>query len=75
MGYIFLVITIVFAIALIFDNPDAWVWIIGIMALLHLAGAAACIWFGWAKFKQPVFSRTMEELRKDETWLHSQSKI
>lgn len=74
LGYVFLVITVVFAVAAAFDGDHAWIWVMGGAALLHLAGAAALGLFAKRRFQTGVFSQTIEEFKKDQTWLKHLAK-
>ncbi|MEO8351829.1 MAG: phage holin family protein [Chthoniobacteraceae bacterium] len=69
-GYVFVVITIVFAIAAAAGGGNAWLWVVGSAALLHLAVAAGILFFAWRRLKAPMLEFTLEELRKDKEWLN-----
>ncbi len=69
LGYVFLVITVVFAIAAAFSADHAWLWVMAAAALLHLAGAAALAWFAWTRLQAGAFPATLAEFRKDQQWL------
>jgi uncharacterized membrane protein YqjE len=69
LGYLFLVITAVFAVAVAFGGGNAWIPIMGVTALLHLAGAAALVLLGRRQVQANPFSTTLEELKKDQEWL------
>ena len=69
LGYIMLVITIVFALALMFGGGNAWIGVMGGAALLHIGGAVALIMMAKRRTKEAPFPETMEELRKDQAWL------
>jgi len=71
LGYIFLVITVVFAIAAAFDNEHAWLWVMGGAALLHLGGATVLVLIAIRRLKAGAFSHTIEEFKKDQTWLRN----
>ncbi len=70
-GYAFLCLTIVFGVAaLMGEEGYASLWLIlGAMAVVHVALAAAGIWVVLNRIKKPVFEQTVEELRKDQVWL------
>ena len=74
LGYVFLVITLVFAIASAFDSDHAWLWVMAAAALLHLAGAAALIWLALRRVSQGTFPVTLAELKKDQQWLTQLTK-
>lgn len=69
LGYVFLVITLVFAIAAAFDAPHAWLWVMAAAAFLHLAGAAALVFIAWSRVRAGAFPATLSEFRKDQQWL------
>lgn len=69
LGYVFLVITVVFAIAVAFDAPHAWLWLMAAAALLHLGGATALVWIAWSRVQAGAFPATLSEFRKDQQWL------
>lgn len=69
LGYLFLIVSVVFAIAAAFDNPHAWIWIMAAAALLHLLGAAGLLWSAYTRARPPVFTATIAELHKDSQWL------
>ena len=74
LGYVFVVITLVFAIATAFDSPHAWLGVMGATALLHLAGAAALVWLAVRRLSKGAFPLTLEELRNDQQWLTQLTK-
>lgn len=69
LGYVFLVITLVFAIAAAFTATHAWLWVMAAAALLHLIGAAALVWLAYKRMQAGAFPATLAELRKDQQWL------
>jgi uncharacterized membrane protein YqjE len=69
LGYVFLVITLVFALAAAFDADTAWLWVMAAAALVHLAGAAALAWLASQRVRAGAFPATLEEFRKDQQWL------
>jgi uncharacterized membrane protein YqjE len=69
LGYVFLIVCIVFGIAAAFESRHAWIWIMGGAAFLHLGGAAALFFLARKRVKGGAFPATMEELKKDELWL------
>jgi len=70
LGYLFLVITAVFAIAAAFDSASAWIAVMGTIALLHLGGAALLIFLAIRRVKTGAFDDTLAELKKDLQWLN-----
>lgn len=69
LGYVFLVITAVFGIAAAFDGKNAWIAVMGGAALLHLGGAVMLVVLARRRLKTGAFSHTLEELKKDHSWL------
>jgi uncharacterized membrane protein YqjE len=70
-GYFFFCLGLVFLIALAFDGGNAWIWVLLGMALVHFGGAVGLGFWAKAKLKEPMFSVTLDELRKDQEWLMS----
>ena len=70
-GYLLLCIALVFGIAQFFHSPTAWIWISAIVGIAHAVGAWILIRTARAMLNKPMFSSTLEEFRKDETWLKS----
>ncbi len=68
-GYIFLCLSVVFILHLLLNIQ--WVWILLGAALLHLAVAAVAILIAKAKFPKAVFTATIAEFKKDQTWLNT----
>jgi uncharacterized membrane protein YqjE len=66
-GYAFLWIGLIALIAALSQVP--WGWWVLIIGLLHLLGAAGCVWGVGRLWKKPVFAATLEEFRKDQEWL------
>lgn len=69
LGYVFLVITVVFAIAAAFDARHAWLWVLAAAALLHLGVAAGLCWIAWIRVRAGAFPDTLAEFRKDQQCL------
>ena len=72
-GYFFLCLALIFLIAAAFENEHAWIWVTFGMALLHFGGAGACLWIAKARFGERVFAATMDEFKRDQEWLKTQS--
>src|SRR5262245_24073883 len=72
-AYFFLCFALVFLIAELFDDDKAWIWVTIGMALLHFGGAAGLGLWAKAKLKKPIFTATLDELRKDQQWLTSKT--
>ena len=73
-GYLFLVIALVFLVAMLWENQHAWVWVLMGAALLHIGGALALGWIAKSKLTAPMFSASLEELKKDQEWLKTTAK-
>jgi uncharacterized membrane protein YqjE len=69
IGYLFFCLGIVFAIARMFQNPNAWIWVALAVALAHFAGVGICALLVRRWMKLPMFSATIEEFKKDQAWL------
>jgi uncharacterized membrane protein YqjE len=69
LGYIFLIVTIVFAVGLAFDQEHAWVAVLGVTAFLHLAGAGLLAFSAKRKLGGSAFPETLAELERDRQWL------
>lgn len=77
-GYVFLIVSIVFAIA--HALGVSWVWIALAAAILHFLLAAGSAFFAVMQLKKPMFHASIAELKRDREWLKSvdqqnQSKI
>ena len=73
-GYLFLVIGLVFLVALAFEGGNAWIWVMLGAALLHIVGAVALALVARIKIGMPMFPATIDEFRKDQEWLKTQIK-
>jgi uncharacterized membrane protein YqjE len=69
LGYIMLVITIVFALSLLFGGGNAWIWVMGGAALVHIGAAVALVLVAKNRLKTAAFPETMEELKRDQSWM------
>ena len=68
-GYLFFCLALVFLVAGLIGDENAWIWVSFGMAFLHLcAGAGAFLWIR-ARLSKPMFAATFDELRKDQEWL------
>ena len=74
LGYVFLIITAVFGIAAALGGGNTWIAVLGIAALLHLAGAFGLVLAARKKVQNGAFPITTEELTKDREWLTSFSR-
>ena len=73
-GYLFLVIALVFLVAALLGTAHAWIWVLLGAALLHLLGAAILAWIAKAKLSSPMFTASLNELKKDQEWLKTSVK-
>ncbi len=73
-GYLFLCLALVFLIARLFGDENAWIWVSFGMALLHLAAGASALFWIKLKIAAPMFSATLDELRKDQEWLTAKTE-
>jgi uncharacterized membrane protein YqjE len=73
-GYFFLVVALVFLVAALLKSEHAWIWVLLGAALLHLAGAAILGSIAKVKLGAPVFSASLNELKKDQEWLKTTAK-
>src|SRR6187551_3741623 len=62
LGYLFLIITAVFAIAALFGGGNTWIAVLGVAALLHLGGAVGLVLAARKKVQAGAFQITAEEL-------------
>jgi uncharacterized membrane protein YqjE len=69
LGYVMLIITIVFALSLLFGGGNAWIAVMGGAALLHLGGAVFLVLLAKKRAQASPFPETREELKKDQSWL------
>ncbi len=74
-GYLFLVIALVFLVALAFGGGDAWIWVTLGAAVLHFIGAAGLLLLAKMKLGQPMFAATLDELKKDQQWLKTPGNL
>ena len=73
-GYFLFVLGIVFLVALAFDSPHAWIWVLLVAALLHFLGAVVLLFIAKMKLGTPLFPLTLDEFRKDQEWLKTTIK-
>ena len=73
-GYFFLIIALVFLIAFALGGGNAWIWVLFGAALLHVAGAALLILIAKSKLRTPLFPLTLDEFKKDQQWLKTNTK-
>jgi uncharacterized membrane protein YqjE len=68
-GYFFFVIALVFLIAWTVGGENAWIWVMFGAALLHFVAALVFALVARSKLARPIFSATLDELKKDQQWL------
>jgi uncharacterized membrane protein YqjE len=73
-GYLFLVIALVFLVAALIGTPHAWIWVLLGAAFLHILGAATLGWIAKVKLSAPMFTASLNELKKDQEWLKTSTK-
>ena len=73
-GYLFLVIALVFLVAALLGTAHAWIWVLLGAALLHLLGAGILGWIAKVKLAEPMFTDSLNELKKDQEWLKTTAK-
>ena len=71
-GYVFLLVSVVFAIA--HALAVSWVWIAMATAFLHFVLAIACVVVARHELKEKLFESTAAELRRDREWLKELDK-
>lgn len=71
IGYLFLCLAAIFAIAALLPGPHTWIWLTFAVALLHFGVAIAALLIVRARITTPVFSVTLDEFKKDQEWLNS----
>ena len=72
-GYFFFWLAAIFAIATAFGGGAAWIWVTLGAAVLHFALGAGVILKVRSLVRQPVFAATLEEFKKDQTWLETKT--
>ena len=73
-GFLLLCVAVVFGVALLVGGGNAWIWIAAVMGLALLAGAWALLYWAKGWLGKPMFAATLEEFRKDDTWLRSRAE-
>ena len=68
-GYFFFCLAIVFLIAWGCGGGNAWIWVLLGASALHLGGGAGAFFWIKGRLGAPMFSATLDELRKDQEWL------
>jgi uncharacterized membrane protein YqjE len=67
-------IILVFLLALALGGGNAWIFVLLGAAFLHIAGAALLLLIAKSKLGTPLFSLTLDELKKDQEWLKTNAK-
>jgi uncharacterized membrane protein YqjE len=70
-GYLLLCLALVFGLAQLFSSTFSWIWIAAALGGLHLLSAWMVLRGARGWLKQPMFPLSLEEFRKDESWLKS----
>jgi len=73
-GYLFFVIAAVFLVAALCGGGNAWIWVMFGAALLHLLGAGALLFVAKLRLSVPMFTASLDELKKDQKWLKTTAK-
>jgi uncharacterized membrane protein YqjE len=73
-AYLFLVIAVVFLVATLWKTEHAWIWVLLGAAGFHLLAAVALAWIAKAKLVSPMFTASLDELKKDQEWLKTIAK-
>ncbi len=66
-GYVFLIVSVIFAIAHLIGV--SWTWVALGLALLHFVVAISCLIFARVQLKHPIFRGTASVLKEDTEWL------
>ena len=72
-GYAFFCLALVFLIAWACGGGNTWIWVTLGMAFFHFAGGVGLFLWVKVKLRAPMFAATLDELRKDQAWLNSQT--
>jgi uncharacterized membrane protein YqjE len=70
-GYLLLCLAVVFGLAVLFSSTFSWIWIAGALGGIHMLGAWLILRGARGLLKKPMFPLSLEEFRKDESWLKS----
>ena len=71
-GYVFLIASLIAGLAQSLEV--SWIWITLAAAGLHFILALVCLLIARNRMKQPIFSATSAELKKDREWLKNLDK-
>jgi uncharacterized membrane protein YqjE len=61
-------------VAALLKTPHAWIWVLLGAAFLHLLGAGILGWIAKVKLSAPMFTASLNELKKDQEWLKKTAK-
>ncbi|GEP40931.1 phage holin family protein [Brevifollis gellanilyticus] len=67
-AYVFLILTVVFALAEWMDGEHVWIKIMGGATTLHILLAIALALWAKSRLKEGVFEKTRQEFKKDKLW-------
>ncbi|MGB8356713.1 MAG: phage holin family protein [Chthoniobacteraceae bacterium] len=68
-GYVFICIAAVFLISS--GLKISWMWVLLAFGILHFVVAGVAVAVARAGFTKSMFSATIEEFKKDQTWLNT----
>ena len=74
LGYVLLVITVVFAVAAAWEWKQAWLVVLAVATLVHLGGSVGLMLLAKGKLRGGIFAQTMSELKNDQQWLNQFTK-
>jgi uncharacterized membrane protein YqjE len=72
-GYFFFCFAVIFAIATAFKGGTAWIWVTLSAAVLHAVAGFVLLIRVRSLVQSPVFAATLEEFKKDQTWLEAKT--
>ncbi|MDQ6655524.1 MAG: phage holin family protein [Verrucomicrobiota bacterium] len=68
-GYIFLIVSVIFAIA--HAAGVSWVWVALGAAIVHFVLAGVCGFVAKKQLTKPIFEASLAEVKRDREWLKS----
>ena len=69
MGYVFLIVSAIAGLAHLAGT--SWPWIALIVGLVHFIIALALLLIARSRMTKPMFTETVDELKKDREWLRN----
>jgi uncharacterized membrane protein YqjE len=72
-GYFFFCLAVIFAIATAFEGRNAWIWVTLTAAAIHVLAGIVLVMKVRSLVHRPVFAATLEEFKKDQTWLEAKT--